>query len=67
MDTFTKILFCVATGMLIGFSIGYAANHHRLSYAERQAIAIDFMCSPQQHWKGMKSFCGAQVLDSKGN
>ena len=38
-------------------------SRHDLSYAERQRIAIEFMCSPGQHWKGMSMFCGAQVLD----
>jgi hypothetical protein len=55
-------------GGIIGFTWGYGLGiHHKLDYTQRQIVAIDFMCNPKQHWKGMKSFCGEQVLDSKGN
>jgi len=51
-----------ALGMALALA-HQAQTAGRPSYAERQRIAVEFMCGPGQHWKGMSMFCGAQVLD----
>lgn len=67
-----KIILMI--GALLGFTIlalvllvnvqhGDSCAPANLTYAQRQMIAIEFMCGPGQHWKGMSAFCGAQILD----
>jgi hypothetical protein len=59
-----RMVFLSLGGFLAGFLIGYwMEGQHQLDHARRQAIAIDFMCAPQQHWKGVKMFCGQYPSD----
>lgn len=57
-----------ATAVLVWLSVAINSTAHscateKLTYAQRQMIAIEFMCGPGQHWKGMSTFCGSQILD----
>lgn len=56
-------VYCCITDLIGAVPHGESCPSVELTYAQRQMIAIDFMCGPGQHWKGMSAFCGAQILD----
>ena len=70
-DTVLSLVAVIAfVYLLAGIPIGYGLCKYfnppvELTLVEKQRIAIEYMCSPGQSWKGMKYFCGSQVMDGR--
>ena len=63
-------------GCIFGISVGFFASTYldidyitkakELTYSQRRDIAITFMCTEHNTWKGAKAFCGSIPMDSDG-
>lgn len=49
-------------GLMFGIKI--EDKPKELTYSQRRDIAITFMCTEHNNWKGAKNFCGSLPLDS---
>ena len=70
-------IFILITAIIVEYNLGWNVGYKsaptkeqvisNLKYQERADIAITFMCTEHNNWKGAKAFCGSLPLDSDGD
>jgi hypothetical protein len=62
----TVLAIVLVVGILIGYAICATLNKpHELTEFEKQRIAVQVLCGPGSHWKGMEAYCGSLPADGR--